>query len=277
MLVDEADTFMKENEGLRGVLNAAHGREGAFVIRTVGEGADLSTKVFRVWVPIAIAGIGKIHPTLEDRSLSIQLHRQNRGEEKEQVPRDSNGTADLKRRCARWAEDHLEELRAAKPEIPDGLRNRSRDNWWSLLAIADAAGGDWPGRARKAAVRLVRRAVSDDEDFKAMLLEDVRFVFERHSRKGYLSSADVVKWLVEEMQLEGRPWKEFSRGKPITTTALARSLKPFGVKPKKLSYDARPMGYELHGPLQRAFDRFLPPLPSAKAPRKGRGLFATQP
>ena len=31
--------------------------------------------------------------------------------------------------------------------MPDGVYNRGADNWRSLLAIADAAGG-WPARGR---------------------------------------------------------------------------------------------------------------------------------
>jgi len=37
LLVDEADSFLKDNEELRGILNSGHTRSGAYVIRTVGE------------------------------------------------------------------------------------------------------------------------------------------------------------------------------------------------------------------------------------------------
>ena len=36
LLIDEADTFLPENEELRGILNSGH-RQGGSVIRTVGE------------------------------------------------------------------------------------------------------------------------------------------------------------------------------------------------------------------------------------------------
>jgi hypothetical protein len=50
----------------------------------------------------------------------------------------------LRRRAARWAADHLGELRGADPEVPGELGDRAADNRRPLLAIADLAGGEWP-------------------------------------------------------------------------------------------------------------------------------------
>jgi len=47
-----------------------------------------------------------------------------------------------------------QQLGDAYPELPDGLSDRQGDAWEPLLAIADAAGGDWPAHARAAAVAL---------------------------------------------------------------------------------------------------------------------------
>ena len=47
LLLDEADTFMKENEELRGVVNSGHTRQSAFVIRTVGD--EHEPKRFSTW------------------------------------------------------------------------------------------------------------------------------------------------------------------------------------------------------------------------------------
>jgi hypothetical protein len=37
LLVDEADTFLRDNEELRGILNSRHNRGSAYVIRTTGD------------------------------------------------------------------------------------------------------------------------------------------------------------------------------------------------------------------------------------------------
>jgi hypothetical protein len=38
--------------------------------------------------------------------------------------------------------------------MPPGFDNRLGDNWALLFAIADHAGGEWPTKARKAAIKL---------------------------------------------------------------------------------------------------------------------------
>jgi Protein of unknown function (DUF3631) len=42
----------------------------------------------------------------------------------------------------------------ARPTLPEELNDRAQDNWELLLAIADAAGGHWPQKARQAALAL---------------------------------------------------------------------------------------------------------------------------
>jgi hypothetical protein len=42
-----------------------------------------------------------------------------------------------------------------QPPMPLGVMRRSADNFRSLLAVADACGGDWPRRAREAAIALI--------------------------------------------------------------------------------------------------------------------------
>ena len=153
LILDEADTFISESEELRGILNRGHSHGGE-VIRTVGE--DFEPRQFSTWAPVAIAAIGKIPRTLEDRSIRIEMKRRARGEpvERWRADRAHLLLGDVHRKCVRWAQDHLDDLRQADPAVPDQLHDRAADNWRPLLAIADAAGGEWPERARKAAKTL---------------------------------------------------------------------------------------------------------------------------
>jgi hypothetical protein len=66
-LIDEADTFLKENDELRGILNTGH-RRGGQVTRTIGD--DHEPRQFSTWAPVAIAMIGRLPDTLEDRAAS---------------------------------------------------------------------------------------------------------------------------------------------------------------------------------------------------------------
>ena len=71
-LVDEADSFIKDNEELRGVLNSGH-RRGGSVLRTVAVGDDFEVRSFSTYGACAIALIGQLPGTLADRSVPIAL------------------------------------------------------------------------------------------------------------------------------------------------------------------------------------------------------------
>ena len=74
MLIDEADSFLRNSDELRGVLNSGHTRDSAFVIRTVGE--DHEPRRFSTWGAKAIALIGKLPDTLADRSIEVRTEAQ---------------------------------------------------------------------------------------------------------------------------------------------------------------------------------------------------------
>ncbi|MDZ4344010.1 MAG: toprim domain-containing protein, partial [Candidatus Binatia bacterium] len=78
LLVDEADTFLADNDELRGVINSGHRRSSAFVVRTVGD--DHEPRLFKTWAPKAVALIGKLSATLEDRAIVIAMRRRAPGE-----------------------------------------------------------------------------------------------------------------------------------------------------------------------------------------------------
>ena len=140
LLIDEADSFLKDNEELRGIINSGHTRELAYVIRNVGD--DHEPRRFSTWCSKAIALIGKLPPTLHDRAIEIPLVRKTASEAVERFM-EFDGT-DIRRKCARWVADHAGELREADPAVPPELHDRAADNWRPLLAIADLAGGEWP-------------------------------------------------------------------------------------------------------------------------------------
>jgi putative DNA primase/helicase len=73
LLIDEADTFLRDNNELRGILNSGHNRGCAFVIRTTGD--NYEPKRFCTWGPKAVALIGKLPATLASRAIHIALRR----------------------------------------------------------------------------------------------------------------------------------------------------------------------------------------------------------
>jgi hypothetical protein len=135
--------------------------------------------------------------------------------------------------------------------MPSGVFNRAADNWRGLLAIADAASGEWPQRARRALE--AARAVVEDDSIRVQLLADVNAVFlERDVDR--LPSGELVEALVA---IEGRPWAEWKAGKPLSQTGLARLLKPLKIVPDSVRVgDRTPKGYYLIQ-FEDAFQRYL--------------------
>ena len=124
LLIDEADTFLKENDQLKGILNSGHRRSGS-VIRC--EGDDNEPVQFSTYAATAIAMIGRLPATLEDRSIAIELRRRRSDEEIEEFDFDKTPHLDqLARKATRWAEDNrmaVAEARARDgdpPQSPEG-------------------------------------------------------------------------------------------------------------------------------------------------------------
>ncbi len=174
---------------------------------------------------------------------------------------------ELARKAARWVADHEEALRDADPDMPEALHDRACDNWRGPLAIADLAGGDWPQKARSAAQNLSTQGIEQaDQSRGVMLLADIRPVFAERQKKGgkdsdRISSADLVGALGG---LTDRPWLTWSRGRPITTVAVARLLKTFGIVPNtiKLADGKQPNGYK-RSQFDDAFGRYLSHSPNS--------------
>jgi len=264
LLVDEADTFMHDNEELRGMLNAGHDRQSATTVRCVGE--DYEPRTFRVWAPVAIAAIGKIPDTVMDRSIVVLMKRKAHGESAQRFRRRERATlVDLRRRCERWALDFAPTLADANPAFPEELNDRAADNWEPLLAIADLAGAPWALRARRAALGLSGEAGGEDAATQGeALLGDVRAVFE--ARKADRLS---TKTLLDDLtRMEGRPWAEANRGRPLSSNGLAKLLRGFDVSPGSIRMqdgsNSTPKGY-MRAAFEDPWTRYLPPTASATA------------
>lgn len=211
LLIDEADAWLASNEGLRGLLNAGHSHDAAFVVRS--HPVTLEPERFSVWAPKAIATIGDLPGTVEDRSILIRLDRKPQNRKLLRLNRRAKADiAEIGRRFARWALDHAGEIDAdAEPDLPDGLNDRASDNWRPLLALADMAGGDWPQMARRAAIVL-----SGDEDLMkeeagVRLLASIAEILPNLAGDDFILTSDLTTAL-QKME----EWYTYSRGKPIT-------------------------------------------------------------
>jgi hypothetical protein len=246
LFIDEADTFLRGNDELKGILNSSYFKKTAFVLRAInlpgqngapgaanGQGSLNSGSSynpgilrFSCWCPKLIARIGALPTTLADRCIVFRLHRKTADEPCERLRKFDPG--DIKRKCLRFVLDHKEQIAAAEPEIPRELNDRAADIWEPLFVIADLAGGPWPQLAREAAIGVA--AASTDSNPISVLLFDVYIQF-NFAKTDRLFSSDLVARL---NAYHNRPWKDLLRGKPIDDRWLARQLSPYGIRPHNL-------------------------------------------
>jgi hypothetical protein len=130
-------------------------------------------------------------------------------------------SSQFRRKFARWADDNAAALKEAKPAVPSGLNNRAAMNWTLLLAIAEAAGGEWPERAREAAKQLTRKGRLPSDGIK--LLDAIRTMFAKTGKTEITSEA-----LVAELRKDPTAiWADYNHGGPITQRQIAFLLSAY--------------------------------------------------
>lgn len=257
LFLDEADTVFgtkraaEQNEDLRALLNAGHQR-GRPALRCVGP--QQIPMEFPTFAMAALAGIGTMPDTITDRAINITMRRRMFGEHVSQfrVRRDEPVLHGLRERLAVWVQGHAEELTNAEPDMP--VEDRAADTWEPLIAIADAAGGEWPRMAREACVALVAGAedAQEDRSIQIRLLTDIRNIFSGEEVE-FLSSVQLVQRL---KAITESPWGDWD----LTTSKLAHHLAPFGIKPGH-NVERTVRGYRLEF-FHDAFQRYTRPDPS---------------
>ena len=223
LLIDEADTFMRENEELRGIINCGHTRDLAKIIRVVGD--DFTPTTFSVWGAKAFAGIGYLPDTIMDRSIKLELRRKSINENVERLRHaETHVFKTLSSKLARFSKDYSHQILQAKPTLPDSLNDRAQDNWEPLLAIADIAGNEWPRLAMMAATKIS----GENEHYQSIsiqLLSDIQTIFES-KLIDKISTAALINELCHD---EEKPWATYNRESPIKPRQVANQLREFGI------------------------------------------------
>ncbi|WP_327290755.1 DUF3631 domain-containing protein [Streptomyces sp. NBC_01198] len=227
ILFDEVDTVFGpkagDNEELRGFLNAGHRRTGV-TYRCVGDGGNQTVQAFPSYAVVAVAGLGSLPDTILTRSIIIRMRRRAPNEKVEpfrQRIHERQGNA-LGKRLAAWAEQIRGSIEGVFPAMPDGVTDRPADVWEPLLAVADAAGGTWPDRARAACVELVTAAKVDDKGSLGIrLLTDLR----DHVFNG-IDRLPTVAILDRLCSLDESPWADLY-GKPLDARRLSKMLRDY--------------------------------------------------
>lgn len=227
ILFDEVDAVFGPKAGgdeqLRAFINAGH-RRGAGMWRCVGDGSNQTAQEFPSYCAVAMAGLGSLPDTILTRSVIIRMRRRapNEGVEPWRKRVHEPQGHKLRERLAKWAASVRKTVDGAFPAMPDGVTDRPADVWEPLLAVADAAGGAWPERAREACLELVTAARQDDKaSIGIRLLTDLRDrVFNGVHR---MPSAHILATL---NGMDDAPWADIT-GRPLDSRGLARHLSEY--------------------------------------------------
>jgi hypothetical protein len=256
ILIDEADTFFKENFELHGMVNAGYLRDG-FVLRSEAVGDSFEPRMFSVFSAKAIAGIA-LEKHLTDATMSrgivFNLRRKLPHESVSRLRHTDRGLfSEITAKLARFAADYSQKVRLARPKLPETLSDRDQDNWDGLLAVASCAGDEWVARATAAALKLSgtgEKTLSTGNE----LLADIQHVFES-KRVDKINFADLIQALCDD---DEAGWATYNRGKPITPRQVSKRLREYGIssKPTRFGYDGVQKGFEINQFVD-AFARYL--------------------
>lgn len=258
LLYDEIDTVFgpkaRDNEDVRGMLNAGH-RKGAVAGRCVMKGKIVETEELPAYCAVALAGLGNLPDTIMTRSVIIAMRRRAPDEVVEPF-RDRTQRREaspILSALADWADtiSHID-----FPDMPHGITDRDADVWEALIAVAEIAGGDWPARARAAAVALVAASKMKSPSLGLRLLADMRTVFSDADQMATVTLLDALN------AMEDAPWGDL-RGKALDSRGLARMLSRYDVKSCKLRLGATTANGYRRADLHEAWQRYLPASPQA--------------
>ncbi len=279
LLIDEADAKFgskraaEQNEDLRALLNAGFQR-GRDALRCVGPMSKVEP--FPTFAMAALAGIGALPDTITDRAVNVRMQRRPNGRSvaKYRLRRDKPRLKKLGDELGKWASSVLATLRVAEPHLP--VDDRAADTWEPMVAVADAAGGSWPNRARAACAAMTAEAEQADTDASLgrLLLAGVRAVFTTAGH-AEISSAELVAHL---RAIEDAPWSAFD----LDQRKLARRLGEYGVKADRIDSTGpdgkrrQLRGYKLTD-LTDAFARYLSDSPSNPRPDASPSVTSSHP
>lgn len=261
ILYDEIDTVFgpkaKDNEEIRGLLNAGH-RRHSVAGRCVVRGKEVFTEEIPAYSAVALAGLGGLPDTILTRSVIIRMRRRSPDEEVEPYRRRVNGPEGerIGERLAAWAASVAGTIKF--PEMPPEIVDRDADVWEPLIAVADVAGEEWPDLVRVAAVALVADSKCDRGSLGVHLLRDLRTVF---GDAQVMTTADILAALHE---IDESPWGDL-KGKPLDSRGLSYRLRQYEVKPKNVRVGFGVVKGYAREDLHDAWSRYLPPPPDESA------------
>jgi hypothetical protein len=214
---------------------------------------NVETEEIPAFCAVALAGLGWLPDTILTRAVVIRMRKRKDGEKIEpfrhrmEEPRGHK----LRDRLAAWARHVEPSLRGNYPELPPEIQDRDADKWEPLVAVANAAGGNWPERAKAAAKALVKASNDETPSLGVKLLTDIKTVFGTAEK---MATSDLLAQL---NALPESPWGDI-KGRALDDRSLALRLRPYEVKPKLVRINDQPKRGYTRADFMDAWERYVP-------------------
>jgi len=231
--IDDADRLLAEDPDLATIVRAGCKRD-VFVPRVVkGE-----VYLFDPFGPRCLNGIdllAHLDAATRTRCITVQMLPKLADEAVTSLryAGDDENFVILRRKFLRWSTDNMPALKAAKPRMPDGFFSRREENYHLMFAIADLAGGEWPKKARAAAIKLSQEHTSPSPGKRLLAI-----FFTLFTRHGLLLTSKQAEQLVPVEDDEFANYKNY--GRPINKFEIATLMRPFRVFPGVIHPRGRP-------------------------------------
>lgn len=162
ILLDEGDVLFgagARKSAVRAIINGGYTRHG-----TVLNGKGAKASRVPVFGALAMAGLDTLEKgansetlnALMTRGIKIRMVKASGADQPAKLTRNAAAEAKQARTWLEaWAAQVRDEIAGAQPDMPEGIEGRAAQIWEPLIALADAAGGTWPERARTACTELV--------------------------------------------------------------------------------------------------------------------------
>jgi hypothetical protein len=235
LLLDEAQSIARRgseaSEVLREILNAGIDRE-AKVIRCGGKNMN-ELQEFHVYCPKVIALIGMLDSVLADRCLAVEMKRKTEGDHvtsyrsRKVKPLGEELTKEIET----WVNDHSEEVAKVYDDLePFEIENdRMAELLLPLQAVLTVANNNRLPELEAYAFDLEKAEAEAQNQTPGVLLLGAFRDWFKAKPEGFIATEKMIRFLVKR---EGEPWAEWNR-KPISATAIAQLLKPYGIKPDR--------------------------------------------
>jgi Protein of unknown function (DUF3631) len=257
LVIDDADQLLPRKGDLTHIVNVSWTR-GVKIPRMDRRTTGYVPVEFDPFCPKVLSGIDlmpHLRPATRTRCITINLmpklaHERVAGLEDAD---EDEGFRILQSKLLRWSTDTMATIKQVNPAMPEGFNNRQEKNFRLLFAIADLAGGNWPKRARKAALKL---SPMEGPSPGRRLLADLRALFAEFGKA--LTSEETAALLSAREESE---WANYcGRGRPINKFEIAQLLKPYGIKPDNAVYRGgkQHRGYKAAW-FERVWRHYLPP------------------